>query len=395
MVVFVAGETRKEPYEADQEAWEACRGLSRRISLNLNNMLQVVVGNAQLAFLNLRSGDSDGVRQNIQRILDASKSTSHAVKSLQYFARSTPRLVDSEIVDLSAVVRRAVEMSSVARKSLGGLPLHPVTFSLAIRPGCRVNGNSDELLEAARSLIENAAEAMREGGELRVRAFPEGNRVILEVEDSGDGIPTHNLTRIFQPFFSTKGSEASGMGLPASLGIVRSHGGDISVESEIGKGSLFRVELPLASEGGVKQPEGGPDISGVGLSLLVIDDVNPVLTIMSEGLEGEGHQVWTAQSGEAALKILEETPVDAVISDLVMPGMDGWEVGRRVKQWCASQGLAKTPFVILTGWADQARVEKALVEEAGVDALVGKPVSFKELMDVVAGLVASRKDRGR
>ncbi|MEJ2719470.1 MAG: response regulator [Deltaproteobacteria bacterium] len=118
------------------------------------------------------------------------------------------------------------------------------------------------------------------------------------------------------------------------------------------------------------------------LTILVIDDMQPVLTMIKDGLTAYGQNVLIALSGEDGLKTFENNQVDLVISDLGMPGMNGWEVGRAIKAYCEKRAIPKTPFILLTGWGGQIHEEKKIVR-SGVDGLVEKPIDIPELLGTV------------
>lgn len=111
-----------------------------------------------------------------------------------------------------------------------------------------------------------------------------------------------------------------------------------------------------------------------------------VLGLLAEGLRGFNHTVHTARSGQEGIEIFERTPVDVVICDLGMPGMTGWEVGRRLKQICADRGLPKPPMLLLTGWGDQLG-ETEKMSSSGVDLIIAKPVDIPALLEALAQIV--------
>jgi two-component system, sensor histidine kinase len=125
-------------------------------------------------------------------------------------------------------------------------------------------------------------------------------------------------------------------------------------------------------------------------SILVVDDETDITRILKAGFELLGHSVVIASSGEEAVAVFDETRFDAVICDLGMPGMSGWEVGWRIKETCLSKGVPKTPFVVLTGLPEQHK-ELAKIEQSGVDALEQKPMDILKLLDIL--LRVCRKTR--
>jgi CheY-like chemotaxis protein len=175
--------------------------------------------------------------------------------------------------------------------------------------------------------------------------------------------------------------------LSSSLGIVKRHGGDIFVESAEGKGARVTVILPCASQMEESEPSQETSRAVSDLTFLVVDDSEDGAHMLAEGLTRLGHKVFTAFSGEEALELFQENAMDVVICDLGMPGMNGWQVGSAVKEICVERGVPKTPFVLLTGWAEQAGGQDK-AEKHGVDRVAEKPVSLEELMQVVGSLMS-------
>jgi CheY-like chemotaxis protein len=121
------------------------------------------------------------------------------------------------------------------------------------------------------------------------------------------------------------------------------------------------------------------------LNILFIDDMKPLVTIMESGLEKCGQTVFSAVSGGEGIEIFKSNPIDVVVCDLGMEGMDGWEVGKAILDECRERGIPKTPFILLTGWGyDLSYQEK--ISESGVDAILEKPIEIDKLMDILQNI---------
>jgi CheY-like chemotaxis protein len=212
------------------------------------------------------------------------------------------------------------------------------------------------------------------------------NTVVLEVSDTGCGIAPNDLTRIWDPFWTTKAEgQGTGLGLSVVHGIVSSHGGTIDVTSEVGAGSTFTLRFPrsLNDTSKVTPVRGSVAVSGVQaskpLDVLVIDDESSITTFLSQYLGSRGHAVLTAQSGPQALSIARTGDFDVVVCDLRMPGMDGIETMR------ALRGLPNgdRPRYILSTGATMGSAVLDAAEALKVDAVVPKPYDIEQLRRAV------------
>ncbi len=353
------------------------------VAHNFNNLLQIVMGAAQMALVNLELGNVHEMRPNLEQIVKSTRLGAQTVQRLQEFARVRSENGDSEgeVFDLSRIVRQAAEMSSPWWKTSPEREGIKVTLATDLGAGCLIMGKENELFEVAVNLIKNAAEALPRGGEIRLATSAEGDEVLFQVEDNGVGIPKYCLGRVFEPFWTTKGFQGTGMGLSSCLGIITEHGGTIGVESTDGRGTTFTVRLPR-TERLAGPPARSSDVTERSFRILLIDDMEGVLEILGEALEEHGQTVHTALSGEQAMKIFQEHPIDVVVCDLGMEGMNGWQVSRAVRDHCLRNAVPKTPFVLLTGWGGQISDERRLFE-AGIDRLVSKPVMVSALLEVL------------
>ena len=257
----------------------------------------------------------------------------------------------------------------------------------------QVVGDATQIQQVLMNLCVNARDAMPEGGTLTIEAqnvtFGEedaqrnidaepGPYVRIEVRDTGTGMPDDVADKIFEPFFSTKEEgEGTGLGLSTAYSIVKSHDGFIDVESEKGTGTSFWVYLPVAEdvEERAERPDERADVDGrmgTGERVLVVDDEEFIRETAQQTLETAGYRVETADDAAVALRRMEElSDVEAVITDLRMPNMDGFELIRRLHAQHPT-----LPIIAISGLAD-GRTEEAL--EAGAHAFLAKPITAEKL----------------
>jgi two-component system, cell cycle sensor histidine kinase and response regulator CckA len=260
-----------------------------------------------------------------------------------------------------------------------------------------VNGDATQLHQVFMNLVVNARDAMPEGGRLRVEATntdldenyarmqPDakpGPYVVVSFTDTGTGIAPAVLAKIFEPFFTTKEvGKGTGLGLSTVLGIVRSHGGFITVYSELGKGSSFKVYLP-AADAQVRKADLPLETKlpqGNGQRVLVADDEAAIREIIKVTLENNGYQVLTANDGTEAVRLFatQKRKIHVVMVDLMMPFMDGLATIRALRNMDPA-----TKFVAISGLMDQGRIGQ-LHEIGGVEFLA-KPFTTEQLLHLLA-----------
>jgi two-component system, cell cycle sensor histidine kinase and response regulator CckA len=265
-----------------------------------------------------------------------------------------------------------------------------------------VKADVNQLEQVIVNLVVNARDAMPDGGRVTVRTanvtgaeaarlalsgMPPADYVLVEVSDTGTGIPPEVIDKIFEPFFTTKEvGKGTGLGLSTVFGIVKQSNGYIYVDSTVGKGSRFQVFLPryLPQPDEVEEapaPEQArkpaADLTGQGVILLV-EDEDPVRAVNARALTARGYTVLEAASGVEALQLIAESekPVDLVVSDVVMPEMDGPTLLRQLRQ-----RYPDLKVVFVSGYAEDA-FRKNLPEGEAFNFLA-KPFSLKQLVETV------------
>ena len=207
-----------------------------------------------------------------------------------------------------------------------------------------------------------------------------GRYMKITVADDGPGIPPEIVDNIFDPFFTTKGTEGTGLGMSQVYGFVQQSYGTINVFSKIGKGAHIEINFPRANEtetsGSVEDDSLKIDSPLGHENILVVDDERALLGLMENILASKGYTVSCAESGDAALQILKEKPIDLMISDVIMPGMSGYELASNV-----SKLYPKIKIQIISGFADAANIDDE--QETLHEDRLHKPVSPSVLLHQV------------
>lgn len=265
----------------------------------------------------------------------------------------------------------------------------PIRFGLQADCSAHVKGDPVELREVLVNMIYNAIDAMPSGGEVRVSTQENRDRVVIYISDTGTGMGPEVKQRLFDPFFTTKGKAGTGMGLAVSFGIIRRHEGSIEVDSELGKGTTFKISLPKVSATPETAEQAVSSDSAVPTSdkvrVLVVDDETHVREVLMEALEAEGCEVVSAQSGEIALALYDqyEGKFDAVFTDIGMPEMSGWELVTEIRERSKS-----VPIAIISGWADAISIQTKNAVKA--DWVVAKPFDINKISNI-AQEISQRK----
>jgi CheY-like chemotaxis protein/anti-sigma regulatory factor (Ser/Thr protein kinase) len=244
------------------------------------------------------------------------------------------------------------------------------------------------LREAFTNLIFNAVDAMPKGGSIRLCVEHVADEALVEVKDTGTGIPEELKERIFAPFFTTKGERGTGLGLPQVVAIVERHTGRLEVDSTPGEGTTFRLRFPL-----VARPEPAPaephaeknrpiSVTTHSIRVLVVEDEEQLARMASLVLTQRGHHVAVSMSGDEAIARLHDECFDLVISDLGLgSGKNGWDVAAEVrKNWPA------TRFVLVTGWG--AGIDPKEARDRGVDEVIAKPYRIADLRQIADRVAA-------
>jgi CheY-like chemotaxis protein len=218
---------------------------------------------------------------------------------------------------------------------------------------------------------------MPEGGNLKICCNPNGDRLRLRFADTGTGMNEEVRERVFEPFYTTKGVQGTGLGLAVSYGIIERHQGLISVESKLGKGTTFYIDLPLATSDEVSPEASHSDPQVASLSVLVVDDEDFVRETLADMLIDLDHKVVMVNSGAAALEKVSAQNFDLVFTDLAMPEMDGWETARAIRKQ-----RPDLPVVLITGYGATAQPPSGELDL--VAAIIGKPFDFDQVIGAIA-----------
>jgi len=391
-IVFALDTTEQRTLQenlAQSQKMQAIGQLAGGVAHDFNNVLTAIIGYSDLLLANHRPTDPSF--QDIMQIKQNANRAAGLVRQLLAFSRR--QTLRPETLQLNDVLS---ELQMLLRRLVGE------TIQLDVVHGrdlWLVKADLNQFEQVIVNLVVNARDAMKDGGKitLRTRNFPAGecanlkdmavaptDYVLVEVEDTGHGIPADVRDKIFEPFFTTKEvGKGTGLGLSMVYGIVKQTGGYVFCDSEPGKGATFRILLPRLVESEAEEPakkeaaKPAADLTGRG-AILLVEDEEAVRAFASRALTSRGYTVLVAESGLDALRVAEEAsePIDLIVSDVIMPEMDGPTMLAELRR----RGVnAKAVFV--SGYADDA-FSRNLPEPQDF-VFLPKPFTLKQLIETV------------
>ncbi|MBF0528810.1 MAG: PAS domain S-box protein [Deltaproteobacteria bacterium] len=373
---------------------EAIGTLAGGIAHDFNNILAAIMGFTEMTLINTPKGTT--ARRNLEQVMKAGHRAKNLIQQILSFCRRTaqPRKtieIDSIICEalkfLRATLPTTIEIRQDLKKNLGAVSADPT-----------------QIHQVLTNLCTNAAYAMRAGGGVltvslsnivleenassRLNNLPPGLYQRILVSDTGHGLDRNIMERIFEPFFTTKEpGEGTGMGLSVVYGIVKDHGGEITVESEPGKGSTFHVYLPVVKDS-VKSdpPEAARPLPTGNEHILFVDDEEALVSLSSEILEHLGYQVTSRTSSLEALEMFRHDPekFDLIITDQTMPHLTGIELSQEILKIRPDK-----PIILCTGFSQQVSAEMVL--DMGIKRLLLKPFVLRDVANAVRLLLDGSK----
>ncbi len=389
-ILYVVDTTEQKALEVkftQSQKMEAVGNMAGGIAHNFNNVLTAIIGTADLMLQTHRA--SDAAHKDIQNIKQSANRAAELVRSLMAFSRKQTQKL--EILQIHDVV---ADSRTMIKTYLGG------KIDVKISRGgdqWYVKADRVQMEQIILNFAGNARDAMPNGGSFTISTrnvsereaqklpytgIPVAEYVLIEAEDTGTGMPAEVLAKIFEPFFTTKDvGKGTGLGLATVYGIVKQLSGYIFAESTLGKGTTFRVYLPRAyieneaefvAAKAVKKDVIPADLTGTA-TVLIIEDEDMVRSVAVRSLTRFGYKVLEAGNGLEALDVLAENAVDIVVSDVVMPEMDGPAFLKEIRKT-----RPDLKIIFVSGHTNEAF--KATVDENEVFAFLPKPFSLPQLV---------------
>lgn len=362
------------------EKLRALGELAAGVAHDFNNNLGIILGRTQLLLMKTQEPElSSGLNVIRQAAMDGGE----AVRRIQQFTRVREDRAH-EALDLASIAEEVIEITRGKWKNDAQRRGVKVDVGVDVRAARPILGSRAEIREALTNLIFNAVDALPHGGAIIIRCRGERDESILEVIDDGTGMGDDVRSRMFEPFFTTKGLAGTGLGLSMVYGIVSRHRGTVEVETAPGEGATIRMRFPATEQSGSAAASPVRVQAPYQAKILVVDDETELLGVLRDALERGGHAVTTASSGSEGIARFREGRFDAVLTDLGMADVSGWDVARIVRK----EGAAGIVLGLVTGWG--ATISEEMVRDHGVTFVVSKPFDLEELLSRVNRAIAAR-----
>ena len=378
--ILVARDMTERYRESDRaqqtEKLRALGQLASGVAHNFNNALAAVIGYTQLALPKVKDTP---VEKYLTVVEQSAKDAARMVERIQNFSRASHGKDDFIRMRLSDIVRDAIDITRPRWRDdaeAAGIK-YEVRLDWNTEEELLINGEPSDLREVFVNIILNALDAMIVGGSIIIHASADETTVRVSLTDSGTGMTEETISRIFDPFYTTKGTSGLGMGLSESYRTIERHCGRIEVDSQPSRGTTFVIFLPRVSS---EQTLAANQLHSMAVPIsriLIVDDEEPVRRVLAAILGQKGHTVSTADSAAEALMMVDKQDFDVVFTDLAMPKTDGVTTAAEIKS-----RKPATKVVLMSGYGAERAYEQA-GETSGVDFALSKPFRMQDINEAL------------
>lgn len=363
-----------------QERLKALGQMASGIAHDFNNALTVIIGCLESA----RTGTGildDEIREYLELASTAAQDAAKVVSNLREFYSHQEKDTTLLPCDLNCIADKVISLTQPKWKEQAQAKNIMIEIVRDFGKIPNIPGDETALRQALINLIFNAVDALPHGGTITIRTYPEKEHVALEVRDNGIGMGESDNRHCMEPFFTTKGCYGSGLGLFMVYGIVQKHTGTITVQSELGKGTVFKILMPGWRPQHPPAVEPGSSGPLPSMSVLLVEDDVGVATVIKNYLQRDHHKVEVAKDGCSGLQKFLGGKFDMVITDKAMPNMNGEQLSLAIKQV-----TPHVPVIMLTGFGEM--MEATGEKPPGVDLILNKPVTCDGLRTALGKVVA-------
>ncbi|MCP4251802.1 MAG: response regulator [Candidatus Scalindua sp.] len=331
----------------ESEKFKSLGIISAGIAHEFNNILAVMVGNAEL----LKEDDKE-LKEGLDSIIKAGDDGAEIVRNMLKYAKPEGNNASNyTFFDINKLINEAIEFSKPRWRNMA--QAKGVDYKIDKERMIEVPDvlcNTTELREVFTNIINNALDAMPNGGTISFSTWNIENNVLISISDTGMGMTEDVKKKIFDPFFTTRRPLGTGLGMSVSYGVIMRHNGSIEIDTECGKGTTLNLRIPIRSEIKPKELPSKPEaqVSTVmKRRILIVDDNDEICAVLKNFLIRGGHDVKTVNNGAEAIELVREEDFDLVLCDLAMPNVYGYDVIKAINK------LDRRPKIgIITGWEE-------------------------------------------
>jgi len=368
------------------EKMKAIGQLASGMAHDFNNILSVIMGMTQ--FL-LKTEQNEDSRKKLNSIIKASTDGATIISRIQEFSR-VKAASEWQSLDINEILNDVIALtySSIKqKKEIDGIQINIETH---FEPDLFVLGNQSELRTAFTNILFNSMDATTKSGIISLTTWSDSDSVFISLQDSGIGMTEETKQKIFEPFFSTKGTKGNGLGMSQVYGIVKRHHGDIEVESELNKGTKITIKLIPSFQNKSQEefieplkPEEEKIKQNTGKEIMVVEDEPEIRNIMKSILQSQGYNPHCFESAEMAIASFKRDKFNMLITDLGLSGLNGWELIKSIRK--VDQTI---PILIVTGWGNEINQDR--LKENSVNAMIAKPFKIDQILSTVHELLNNK-----
>ncbi len=365
------------------EKMKAIGQLASGMAHDFNNILSVIMGMTQ--FLLNTETDEDS-RKKLNSIIKASTDGATIISRIQEFSR-VKAASEWQSLDINEILNDVIALTYSSIKQKKEIDGIQISIETHFHPDLFVLGNQSELRTAFTNILFNSMDATIKSGIVSITTWSDSDSVFISLEDTGIGMTEETKQKIFEPFFSTKGTKGNGLGMSQVYGIVKRHHGDIEVESELNKGTKITIKLIPSFQNESQEefadtlkPEAEKLKQIEGKEIMVVEDEPEIRNIMKSILQSQGYNPHCFESAETAIASFKTDKFNLLITDLGLSGLNGWELIKSIRK------IDKTiPILIVTGWGNEINQDK--LRENSVNAMIAKPFKIDQILSTVQELL--------
>ncbi|MBN1301023.1 MAG: PAS domain S-box protein [Melioribacteraceae bacterium] len=370
---------RKQSEKAliENERLSAIGQTAAAVAHDFNNSLQAIYSNLELCLMDKSIPGS--VRERISTVESIANDAATRVRILQKFGSDSNRTNQFQLLNLNNIITEVIVQSKSLWKDEAQKSGIYIKVETHLEEIPNVMGNASELRTTFYNIIKNSVEAMPDGGTITIKSGFKADAIIINITDTGIGMDDKTKSRVFQPFFTTKGYQAGrGIGMSGVFSIIKDHKGSIEIKrTKPNEGTTIEIILPASyNQDQSIEKEDTELTEEQNLSILWVDDDQLIRNVASDMLDAIGHCGDVVDCGEKALDLMKKNKYDIVVTDIGMPGMNGWQLADEIRKIDERIKLA-----VLSGWGSQIDDEK--LKKHKVDGVLPKPFQIKQLTELI------------